>query len=835
MAAATMPSSSYVAPSAMPFHVHQEPAAPPARTAENPGRPRGRPRQASGKGMAARRRLLAVARDAVLQAAEAEDEAEQALERATTLAEKQEAAALQAEAETMTREAEYLMRKAEDKMQRNTRHASPSPPTVREPTQESFVPAEAGSTSSRLHSLTGCSPRRTVSGSRAPLQPIGVNVSLSSRDSKQSVNLSLSSACSRTREGINVSSTTSRDMLRAREAKTRPARPVLHPSQENSTQFEVQGRTLSTSADTSRIVQSGKTARVPTPPQPPPPPPSPEVDEAGTTIDHPTALRSWIANVLETTGMNPAELARKAGVASAHHSMQHSQLQTMFEKLRLATPSEVLLQLLDSLGIASDDISLPTLIEKAKETPKAKPAAAAEQWACSLCTKANDADATECSVCKRARGHVACAKPGLKPKRVVRHEAAVKMQCSFRGYATRKVIRAQLEKEQEQNQADKSIDLPTAPAAGAAEDCNWSGSADELMSAAARLEQQVPTTTSAPADEPSLLEDHKEEEEHKEDEDSDSEEEESDSEEEEEEEEDDGGDCGEEDNEEQEEEEMIFFGIASTSRFVSPAKSAQEANDDLNKTIQEAHRSFVEATKEADRHAAEAVNAEQRMADESAAWEEAQHRSVVANEECRRLSMEAREAAVARSKQEAEEARAEMREKKRLAALKAKAEAEAAERRAREIEARRKKMEAEKKSAAEAAAAARQRASEAAEKEKELRQQQEQRVKDLRKAEAAKDKLASDKQQLITQLERKLKSKIAGCYGSSRFMQILKAFDVPCENNDSATVQKAYRKALIKYHPDKAQRKGESWQKVAESEEIYKLVQNEYQKVRASR
>ena len=62
----------------------------------------------------------------------------------------------------------------------------------------------------------------------------------------------------------------------------------------------------------------------------------------------------------------------------------------------------------------------------------------------------------------------------------------------------------------------------------------------------------------------------------------------------------------------------------------------------------------------------------------------------------------------------------------------------------------------------------------------------------------------------------------------------LKAFDVPCENNDSATVQKAYRKALIKYHPDKAQRKGESWQKVAESEEIYKLVQNEYQKVRSS-
>jgi hypothetical protein len=189
--------------------------------------------------------------------------------------------------------------------------------------------------------------------------------------------------------------------------------------------------------------------------------------------------------------------------------------------------------------------------------------------------------------------------------------------------------------------------------------------------------------------------------------------------------------------------------------------------------------------------------------------------------------LEAREEAVRRSKQEAEEARAA---KRAAALLKAKQEAEAAEKRAREIAERRKQMEDEKRKAAEAAQAARKRATEAAEKEKALRKQQEQRVKDLRQAEAASTKQQADKQQLIAQLERRLQAKIAGCTGSQRFVGILKAFGIPCENNEQATVQKAYRKALIKYHPDKAQRKGEGWQKVAESEEIYKLIQNEWQK-----
>jgi chemotaxis protein histidine kinase CheA len=359
------------------------------------------------------------------------------------------------------------------------------------------------------------------------------------------------------------------------------------------------------------------------------------------------------------------------------------------------------------------------------------------------------------------------------------------------------------------------------------EQCNWSGSAntdgaadiDELQAAVQRLEKQMPKTNGSlgPLDDDRVAENTDDNEEAEEDDEEDNN--------------DESDDDGDETDEEQEDE-QIFFGIASTKPAGYSQLPAQEIEaDNLNATIQEAHRSFVEATKEADRYATEAVEAEKRMLDESVAWEEAQHKSTVAFEECRRLSMEARDEAVARSKKEAAEARAAKRE---AAMFKAKEEAEAAEKRAKEIEERRKKMADEKRKAADAAEAARKRATEAADKEKALRKQQDQRVKDLRSAEAASTKLAADKQQLISQLERRLQSKITGCPGSgaNRFIGILKVFGIPCDNTEQATVQKAYRKALIKYHPDKAQRKGEGWQKVVESEEIYKLVQNEWQKVR---
>lgn len=842
MAAAV--ASSYVPPSSMasPYDEPPEAPAPPdgaelrprARgnraAADNQARP-GRSRTVSTNN--ARRRLLAVARDAVVQAAEAEDEAEQALDRAATLEEQQAARVLQAEAEAMARDAEYLMRKAEAKMQRRTDRTSPpafspSPPAVRE---DAPVPtagrASRGadisvrsddtqqSTSGRLHTLTGSTPRRTLSG--APLQPISVNVSNSSRDSRQSINLS---ACSRgsARECVNVSSL-SRDAARAREAKARSARTVLHPSQENVTQFEVQGHSVGSdgSINTSRSNTTAPPAakgqaRAPTPPEEPRTAPGPKKAATATNPAELEGLLAMIANVLGKSGMNPAELARKAGVVSASHNLHHNQLRELLDMLGVNVDTAVLVQLLESLGIEKGSISLPVLIEKAS-TPNATgngKAAESDSWQCSLCTKSNEAAASACVVCKRERGHVASARP---TRRVLRHEAAVKMQSSYRGYATRKVLRTELDL------SAKSA----ASAVGGVDRGNWSGSvnpdgpsadadvSDELQAAVQRLEKQMPDPgkSCGPLDDDHVVEKPGDEPEG-DNSDSDG---------------DDGGGSDETDEEQEEEDEPIFFGIASTKHY-SQAQGAEE-DDNLDATIQEAQRTFVEATREADRYDSEAVEAEKRMLDESVAWEEAQHKSTVAAEECRRLSMEARDEAVRRSKKEAEEARAAKRE---AAMLKAKQEAEAAEQRAQEIAARRKKMEDEKRKAADAAQAARKRATEAAEKEQALRKQQEQRVKDLRQAEAASTKLAADKQQLISQLERRLQSKIAGCTGSQRFVGILKAFSVPCENNEQATVQKAYRKALIKYHPDKAQRKGEGWQKVVESEEIYKLIQNEWQK-----
>ena len=42
---------------------------------------------------------------------------------------------------------------------------------------------------------------------------------------------------------------------------------------------------------------------------------------------------------------------------------------------------------------------------------------------------------------------------------------------------------------------------------------------------------------------------------------------------------------------------------------------------------------------------------------------------------------------------------------------------------------------------------------------------------------------------------------------------------------NGAMMHKAYRRALALYHPDRATRQGLPWQKVAETEEVYKLLQ----------
>lgn len=784
-----------------------------------PSRPAGRSRATSTTN--ARRRLLAVARDAVVQAADAEDEAEQALAQATTAEEREAARILQAEAEAMARDAEYLMRKAEAKMQRRIERTSPpafspSPPTVREdvpaptagrasrgPDISVRIDDAQQSTSGRLHSLTGSTPRRTLSG--APLQPISVNVSNSSRDSRQTINLS---ACSRvSRECVNVSSL---NATRAREAKLRSARTVLHPSQENVAQFEVQGRSVGgdSSINSNRTAgatapdSTGNQSRMPTPPEP-------RINPKENTARRAAASKSavlegllaMISNVLGKSDMTPAELARKAGVASASYNIDCNQLRELLESLGVTVDAAGLVQLLDSLDLEQDSISLPAFIRKVGKRSCAvtDKKANSEGWQCTLCTKTNGPSDSACVVCKRERGHVASGRP---TRRVLRHEAAVKMQSSYRGYATRKVLRVELDL------SGRSAANGVAAGDGANPEVDAADPdvSDELHAAVERLEKQIPDPDKSPLGDSHVQENQEDE---TEGDNFDSE----------------GDECTDDGmDDEQQSDEPVFFGIASTKRF-SPARGIE--HDSLNATIQEAQRTFIEATQEADRFETEVSKVEQQMLDESVAWAEAQHQSTVAAEEARRLSLEARDEAVRRSKKEAEEARAA---KRAAALLKAKQEAEAAETRAREIEARRQKMEDEKRKAVEAAQAARKRAAEAAEKEMALRKQQEQRVKELRQAEAASTKLAAEKQQLIAQLERRLQAKIAGCTGSQRFVGILQAFGIPCENNERETVQKAYRKGLIRYHPDKAQRKGEGWQKVAESEEIYKLIQNEWQK-----
>eukprot|EP01043_Picozoa_sp_COSAG02_P067039 COSAG02_NODE_10631_length_1894_cov_1.877994_1_plen_535_part_01 len=511
--------SSYVPPSSMtsPYEPPEAPSPPDSKDLRPRARvgradqgsvpPAGRSRATSTTN--ARRRLLAVARDAVVQAADAEDEAEQALAQATTAEEQQAARILQAEAEAMARDAEYLMRKAEAKMQRRTERSSPpafspSPPTVREdappPSRGPDISVRSDdaqqSSSGRLHSLTGSTPRRTVSG--APLQPISVNISTSSRDSRQTINLS---ACSRaSRECVNVSSLSA---TRAREVKVRSARTVLHPSQENVGHFEVQGRSVgSDSSLNSSRSTNGATApssrrnqaRVPTPPEPRTAPREPAPRKA--TANNSTVLEGLLAmmsNVLEKSDMTPAELARKAGVASADHNINCKQLRELLETLGVNADTAVLVELLESLDIEQGSISLPTLILKISKNTSNDEAASTEEWQCSLCTKTNAPADSACVVCKRERGHVATARP---TRRVLRHEAAVKMQSSYRGYATRKVLRVELDL------SGKSTASVVASGGGANPDVVASDPdvSDELHAAVERLEKQIPDSDKIPLD-----------------------------------------------------------------------------------------------------------------------------------------------------------------------------------------------------------------------------------------------------------------------------------------------------------------------------------------------
>ena len=63
---------------------------------------------------------------------------------------------------------------------------------------------------------------------------------------------------------------------------------------------------------------------------------------------------------------------------------------------------------------------------------------------------------------------------------------------------------------------------------------------------------------------------------------------------------------------------------------------------------------------------------------------------------------------------------------------------------------------------------------------------------------------------------------------AQRFGAILLSIGlIQVANIEPAMLKKGFRKAMIKFHPDKAQQKGASWDTVVLNEEIMKFIQNE--------
>ena len=101
--------------------------------------------------------------------------------------------------------------------------------------------------------------------------------------------------------------------------------------------------------------------------------------------------------------------------------------------------------------------------------------------------------------------------------------------------------------------------------------------------------------------------------------------------------------------------------------------------------------------------------------------------------------------------------------------------------------------------------------------------QQAQRVKDLRQGEAARSDQAAKKQALVARIEADLQRKVGG----KSFAEALRSFGVDVPQYATAEqLQKAKKKALVKFHPDRATQRGASWEEVVQAEEIYKLLQN---------
>ena len=93
---------------------------------------------------------------------------------------------------------------------------------------------------------------------------------------------------------------------------------------------------------------------------------------------------------------------------------------------------------------------------------------------------------------------------------------------------------------------------------------------------------------------------------------------------------------------------------------------------------------------------------------------------------------------------------------------------------------------------------------------------------------------AAAKRELVVHITDRLARQVHG----KSFVSVLQEFGVSVTQGEAAQgadVHKAYRRALSVYHPDRATRRGLPWQKVAEAEETYKMLQILYERYVAHR
>lgn len=105
-----------------------------------------------------------------------------------------------------------------------------------------------------------------------------------------------------------------------------------------------------------------------------------------------------------------------------------------------------------------------------------------------------------------------------------------------------------------------------------------------------------------------------------------------------------------------------------------------------------------------------------------------------------------------------------------------------------------------------------------------LGEKQAERVEALRSAQSSEAEMASARARIAADITVQLEVRVRG----KTLQQALREFGVPVATDvpEADAVASAYRKALAKYHPDRAMQKRLSLKAQVEAEEIYKMIQN---------